>query len=815
VSVQAAWGIAAALWIGCLIGGPWWVGLPGLALLAIAAVGTRASTRLVLVAVGVALVGAGGVGGRAELADRSVLAELARTGGAAALHATVVTEPREVDTGAWAIARVAALDGVAIRERAAMRLGAVDGAALGDRLVFTATARPLSREGFDSHLRRLHAVAVLEPVGAIEVVRPAGGTWALTNALRARTREVAWARLPPERAVMLTGLLTGDVQGQSAQQRAQLAAAGLTHLVVVSGRHVGLLLVGVLGAAALLHVGARGRRGVALGALGFYVLLVRWQPSVLRAGVMATLVLGAGLLGRRAEPRHSLAMAVILLLCIDPLLAGHLGFGLSVSATAGVLVLAPHLAARLPGPRPVRLVVAACIGAQVGAAPLLLNLGEGIRYGSVPANLVAVPAAAAAQTIGLLAAGVGVVHAGFGGWIARLAGPFLGVILSAAERAAVTPRLDVATLLSPLALLLLAAVLTRRRAPALAIGALVVAVGFAGLPAVLPPRPITELTVTMLDVGQGDAVLVEVPGPGGGARLLVDGGPDDRAALDELRRLGVRRLDAVVVSHPHHDHTGGLPAVLRSLTVGLLLTGPTPLDPASAALSAGETERVAVQRGVPVHRSSAGERFTLGAAAVRILSPPADGSLGADLNEGSLVLHIATDDGSILLTGDAEILAQQRLLRASHALRADLLKVPHHGSRTSLPAFFDAVGAHTALIGVGADNPYGHPHPDILEQLSDTRILRTDVDGTVEASVSRDGSRVRRRRQRRSVDAVMGRERGRVRHRKGGQAPTVTASSATHRSASTKGRRSAATLASSSSRAPRMRPRCAEHTTSP
>jgi competence protein ComEC len=749
VTAGAAWAVATALWAGCLAGGPWWAALLGVAVVMLGAVAPNPGRRLALVMVGMALVGAGTAGGRAELADRAALFELSVDGGRAQIGATVVTEPRESAAGAWAVIRVTRLHATAIRERAVLRLAGVDEVELGDELAFTATARPLGSRGFDAHLRRLHAVAALDPVGGITVVRPADGAWALTNLVRERTRQMAWARLPPERAAVLTGLLTGDVRGQSLQRREQLAAAGLTHLVVVSGRHVGLVLVGVLGSAALLRVGARGRRVAAIVALMFYVVLVRWQPSVLRAGLMAGLVLGAGLLGRRAEPRHGLAMAVIVLLCVDPLLAGHLGFGLSVSATAGVLLLAPWLAGRLPGPRPVRLLVAASIGAQAGAAPLLLNLEGGIGYGSVPANLVAVPAAAAAQVIGLVAAAAGMVSTGLGGWTAQLASPFLGLILLVAEHAASTPRLDVATLLSPVAGALVLVVLARRRAPRLAVCALLLAVGAATLPSLLPAPPVTEFAVTMLDVGQGDAVLVEVPGPGGGARMLVDAGPDETTALARLRRLGVRHLDLVVVSHAHHDHTGGLPAVLRGIDVGMLLTGPAPPDPSLAALSAGEAERVAVQRGVPIQRVAAGQRFALGSALVRVLSPPADGSLGADLNENSVVLHVATEAGAALLTGDAEELAQERMLRTPAGLRADLLKVPHHGGNTSLEGFFDAVGAHTALIGVGQENTYGHPHPVVLEHLGRARVLRTDVDGTVGVVLDADGPRVRRRRTRR------------------------------------------------------------------
>jgi competence protein ComEC len=766
VTAGSAWALALALWVGCLRPGPWWlapVGVLGLG----AALLPADDRRRLLAAIGaLGVMGVGLAGVRVDLAQRSQLAGLAAVGGTAEVVGVLVTEVRASELGAWAVVRVTTLDGLPVRERASVRLldpgsgppggttagrppaptaGTAPGTAtapapaLGDEVTLRATARPLANEGFDAHLRRLHAVAELTPLADPVITARAGPLWRVTSWVRVRARTVAHARLDADRASVLTGVLIGDITGQDPQRRAELAAAGLTHLVVVSGRHVGLLLAGVLGGAALLGAGARRRRLAGLAALGCYVLLVRWQPSVLRAGVMATLVLGAGLLGRRADARHSLAAAVLVLLLVDPLLAGHLGFGLSVSATAGVLVGAPWLAPRIPGPRPVAVLVAASLGAQIGAAPLLLSMEQGVALASVPANLVAVPLAAVAQAIGLVAVLVGIPAPTIGGLLAQLAAPPLAGILAVAAVAADGPTLDWGLVASPVAVVLVTALVARRRAPRLALGALVGVVVLSTLPVVRAPAPVTTLTVTALDVGQGDAVLVEVPDARGGARLLVDGGGDERLALRRLRERRVRALDAVLVSHPHHDHTGGLPAVLESLPVGVLLVGPTPLDPASGALSAAQTELVARQRGIPLRRVSAGQRLQLGVASVDVLSPPADGSLAFDLNESSVVVRIGTEDGAVLLTGDAEVAAQTRLLRQPAQLRSQLLKVPHHGGATNAPGFLAAVGASDALITVGADNTYGHPNPAVLAELDGVRVHRTDEDGSVTVRVTTAG----------------------------------------------------------------------------
>lgn len=766
MSAASAWVLAGGLWVGCLVPGPWWLAPAGLALLLAGRLagggedqlaaggsgghpraagggdhpdrngGRRRRVGLLVATLAVALVGAGLTGGREALRDGGALSALAAAGGAAELRATVVTEARPMADGAWLLVRVTRVDDRATRERALLRVvDLAEAPAMGERLALVATARPLAREGFDAHLRRLHAAVAIDPSVRENVGGP-GRVLGATNRVRGRTRAAFSRHLAPDQAGLLAGLTIGDTHGRSPERAAQFAAASLTHLVVVSGRHVALMLAGVLGLAAALGVGARGRRVLGLGAVGWYAVLVRWQPSVLRAGVMAGLVLAAGLLGRGRDSRHVLAMAVLLLLLADPMLAGQLGFVLSVTATAGVLVAAPWLAERLPGPRPVCLVMAVTLGAQIGAAPALLAWLDGVPATSVPANLVAVPAAGVAQTVGLVAGMVAQVSVGAGAAVAVLATPALAVVLWAAETFSTGPVLRPEHLLSPTALLVVTGVLAgamRRRAVAAA--ALAAVLGLAVWPAVRPPIPVRAFTVTAFDVGQGDALLVEVPGDPP-ARMLYDGGPEPGAALAHLRRRGVRRLDAVVASHPHDDHVAGLPAVLSTLDVGAFLVGPVPPEAHGEHLApssrAGYTAAEAA--GVPVVAVHDGRRFSLGTATVEVLSPPADGSLGLDHNANSVVLRVSTPAGRLLLTGDAEQTAQQRLLHTPQRLRADVVQVPHHGGDTNADGFLAAAGAHTAVISVG-ENDYGHPRPAVLADLAGARVHRTDRDGTVTVEV--------------------------------------------------------------------------------
>ena len=751
VTTGAAWLAAGALWVGCLLPGVWWLAVAAIAVAGVGvAMGRSRSSpdrdarrpdhmRLAFVALALGLLGSGLAGGRAALLDSGPLAELAARGGEASMTATVVTDARPSLEGAWSLLRIATLDGQRCARRAMIRFDDVaDAPALGSSVTFTATARPPGTDGFEGYLRRLHVAAIVAPVAPVDVVRPPGALIRGTTHVRDTVRRAAGTHLPSDAAALVSGLVTGDTGGLSVEASDSMLASGLTHLVAVSGSNVALVLAGTLGLAGAAGVGVKGRRRLAVVALLWFTLLVRAEPSVLRAAAMALLVMSSQAMGRGHDARHTLAVAATLLLLVDPFLAGQLGFALSVLATAGVLVVAPLVAARVPGPRPLALLVGASVGAQLGVAPVLLVVEGGLKVGALPANLVAVPAAALASAIGIIAAIVAQVSVGVGGLIAALAGPPAAVVLWAARVFSDTVALQPRHLLSPVAAVLLAAAIARRRTPRLALASvLVVAVTAIGAPWARAPT-VDSLTLTALDVGQGDALLVEVPGSPGEppARMLVDGGPDQALAAKLLRSRGVSYLDAVVMSHPHADHTNGLPAVLSRIPTGAVFVGPRPTqeleDPAASAVAA---EGVAAQRGVTVTRVGAGQLFQLGEAVVQILSPPADGSLGREPNDNSLVLRVSTDDGAILLTGDAEVAAQQRLLRRPDLLRADIIKVPHHGGATNAEGFIDAVGATTAVITVGADNDYGHPAAEVLADLEGVRVLRTDVGGTVSVTL--------------------------------------------------------------------------------
>jgi competence protein ComEC len=234
------------------------------------------------------------------------------------------------------------------------------------------------------------------------------------------------------------------------------------------------------------------------------------------------------------------------------------------------------------------------------------------------------------------------------------------------------------------------------------------------------------LTVRFFDVGQGDAALLTTPE---GATVLVDGGPDEDQVARELAALGVKRLDVLVASHPHADHIVGLPSVLSRLPVGLLLQ---PGCDASSPLQATLDRAIADER-VEVRTPRAGDTFVLGKLRLDVLSPDRCWTgTESDANNDAIVLRATYLQSVVLIASEPEEPAQEWLLEEGVDLRAAVLKVPHHGAATSLPGFFDAVGARVAVVSVG-ENDYGHPTAFTLDALvaSGAEVWRTDRQGTI------------------------------------------------------------------------------------
>ncbi|MEX0786985.1 MAG: DNA internalization-related competence protein ComEC/Rec2 [Dehalococcoidia bacterium] len=578
--------------------------------------------------------------------------------------------------------------------------------------------------------------------------------------------------LPEPQAALAQGIFLGQRSSIPAELTDDMNATGTSHLIAISGHNVSLVAALAIASLAWI-IGRRQAALVALVAIAGYTVLTGASPTVVRAAIMGGLFVVATLAGRPGSAAAAIAFAAAVMTGWEPLVIEDISFQLSFAAIAGLVYLAPPFYAR--GVELLRgwgieageggvagfllestTVTAAAVFATL---PLFALYFDRVSIVTFAANLLLVPAfplilgsSALTAISGALWAPLGDVSAwvswaaltymievarlfaavplasvdidGFGRWHAAAAYVALGVLAvwlaqrPAIEKPETAGRITARpVVIRPMWML----------AGALAVGAAIV------WPAAFDDTG-GRLTVSVLDVGQGDAILVETPD---GRHVLVDGGADGLRLAEELGAelpFWERTLDLVALTHPQEDHMAGLVEALARYDVGRVLA--TSRENASATYLVWRDQ---IQRqGIPFEEARAGQQIDLGdGVMLRVLGPGESQLEAENVNDASLVLRLEWRDASFLLTGDIEASGEQALLRSGFDLGATVLKVPHHGSRTSSStSFLSAVRPAIAVVSVGEDNPFGHPSPAVLDRLDGTLVLRTDEHGTVRLSTN-------------------------------------------------------------------------------
>jgi competence protein ComEC len=587
--------------------------------------------------------------------------------------------------------------------------------------------------------------AVLIARGPPIVVSRPGRLHGGVEHLRAGIRE-AVAGQPPAPRALVPALVDGDDGGLAEDVAADFRTAGLTHLLAVSGTNLTLIVGFLLVVARWCGVRAHGLLVVGVLGVAGFVLLARTEPSVLRAAVMGSVALvGLGAGGRERGPR-ALGVAVLVLLLVDPWLSRSPGFALSVCATAGILAFGPPWRDALDRwlPRWAAEAIAVPLAAQLACTPLVAGISGQVSLVAVAANLVVAWAVGPATVLGLLGGLLALVWAPLGHVVAAPAGWCAAWIVAVARTSAGLPvaalawspgwiSLGVLTVLCAVLALALGAVLVRR-AVVLGCSGLLLMVLLVPLPS--PGWPPPGWVLVACDVGQGDGLVLNA---GGGSAVVVDTGPDPRLVDRCLDRLGVRAVPLVVVTHFHADHVDGLAGVLKGRRVGRIETSPV-ADPEGGARL---VRSVAARAGVPVRAVAYGETTQVGSLRWQVLGPVRAQYADSDSppNDASVVLLVEVRGVRLLLMGDEERPSQADLRRTTTGLRADVLKVAHHGSSKQDADLVGALGARLAVISVGVDNDYGHPAPSTLRLLREAgmQVRRTDLDGDVAVVVGEHG----------------------------------------------------------------------------
>jgi len=616
------------------------------------------------------------------------------------------------------------------------------------------------------------AVHGITRVVAVDELRPTSagreGLAGLLDSIRARAEAALERGMPEPQAALARGFVLGQDDLIDPETAEDFRRSGLAHLLAVSGQNVVLLVALALPVLAILGLSLRARLVWLLVLIAIYVPVAGAGASIQRAGVMGAAAVLAALASRPSSRWYGLLLAATTTLALNPRASADIGWQLSFAAVVGIALWARGIAgairARLGAgeakrpPFDWRLALAegaaVTLAATLATAPLIAHHFEAIPLASLPANLLALPAVAPVMWLGMLSAALGQIPTLPVEPLNALCGLLIAYIEQVAHWLA-TPAWSLLQIEAPgwtgvavayatlaVGAAVIAAASARRgglRAPPATVAAgrsaviatgVLAAIALSGAAAGAggderPGLREAILSVSFLDVGQGDAILIDPPRS---EPLLVDGGPPGAGLAEELEQEGVEALAAAALTHEQSDHAGGLIEILDQLPVGGLLHNGDAPDARAAALAAG----------IPSERIGEGDRLRFGELRVDVLwpseSPPASAS---DPNQRSLVLLARWRRFSLLLTGDAE--AEAAPIDPG---QIDVLKLAHHGSAdASLAALLDRSRPSLAVISVGEDNPYGHPAPDTLAELAEAEvpILRTDRDGEIEIAVRTDG----------------------------------------------------------------------------
>jgi competence protein ComEC len=678
---------------------------------------------------------------RLDALDHSVLA--ARIGEVGPAVVEITGPTRRTPFQLRAPARIRRFRGVELREAVLLELplgrAPPQGAVIESVIELRSPRGP--RDGFDERsLLRRRGVQVVARGRAWRLVGRRGGLGGVADRIHHGVAGDIAPGLAGERRAVLVGLVLGEEEGLSEPLRDDFRASGLYHLLAVSGQNVAFVAGGVLLVAWLLGISRLIAEVCAIVAIGGYVLAVGWQPSVVRAGVAGALASLAWLASRPRDRWYFLFLGAALLLAWNPYSLLEPGFQLSFAAVAAIFVAVPRLERMLEGypvPRLLAGVIAVSCACGLATAPILV-----LQFGSVPVYSIlsnALVAAVVPLCFGLALSTSVLAHllpqaalaaAWLNGWLAayiaacaRIVGGLPGAQLESKVAAAAVG----------LAVLI---VFVGIRLPAWRRPGFVVLVGLAALFVAgwqlrtsAPPPPPEGLRLTVLDVGQGDSILLQVRE----GAVLVDQGPPEAEVDDQLRRLGVRRLALLVLTHPQRDHVGGASEVIERVRVDRVLDPaiPTESPDQTAALAAAREKRV------PIVVARAGVVFRLGRLRLQLLWPDGPHMPGVDPNLRANVILASYGEVDALLTADAESPVTLPL----QPRPAEILKVAHHGSADEgLPRLLELTRPLVAVISCGRGNDYGHPAATTVAALRRADVFRTDLDGRV--VIETDGRRI-------------------------------------------------------------------------
>lgn len=553
--------------------------------------------------------------------------------------------------------------------------------------------------------------------------------------------------MPQKEASLLGSILLGSsVSPLDEEQKDDYRKAGLIHLLVVSGTQVSILIGVCLNMTGVFALPLWARIAITSFFNLMLVVVTGGGASILRAAIMGEITLIGLLFERKNECYTSLALSALALLIIDPGNLFNIGFQLSFAATWALFYLVPTLSeALLPK------LLAVSVGPILATAPLVAYYFNQITFGAVFSNLMVLPWVEFLVILGMSSVLIGFVFLpvaqilGNTVWLMLLGLDGIAQMVSSLPGACFYIRTPSSVMLLAYYLTLIIGIELLKKdkkiliTPKRSVFLFMIILAVLAWDFSFPGKE--ELRITVLDVGQGDAILIESPA---GQKILIDGGEEKAgkmAVIPYLRRAGINRLEMVILTHPHDDHVGGLNPVLEQIKVDTVMdTGAVFRSDAYARF----LELIKINN-IKYHLArEGGEIYFERDLKARVLHA---GACGENLNNSSIVIKLSYCNFSILLTGDNEIEGEEKILERAPpgSIRSTVLKVGHHGSKTSTSdRFLSAVRPRAAIISCGLRNKFGHPHKATLQKLKEqgAELFRTDKNGGVAITSNGYGYRI-------------------------------------------------------------------------
>lgn len=712
--------------------------------------------HVVVAASGLLLIGAGVGANRLNAIDADPLAAVAR--GPIELRGDIVQRPRESQTGTTIRLRADAPGGRSQTIEVRSYEPAPPGLRIGDELLARGSLREVSVRGartpeaasYARYLLRSGVRRRMQAKSIISTGHSRAGPVGAIDAIRNRADRALALGLNPEPAALLRGMVLGGDAGLPEETAEEFRVAGLSHILAVSGQNVLLIVILVQAILMALDTPRWSRIAIPAVVVLIYVLLCGAQASVVRAGAMGLAGLAAIAASRRSSRIYALLLAAVVVLFWNPRATADIGAQLSFAAVLGLMAFTRPLTDHLDRlPRWAAEAFAATASATLATAPLMAFHFGAVSIVSLAANVLGAPLIGPIVWIGSLTAAIAQFSVPMGALLNAPNSFLLGALIEVAHVSASVPGAQASTegfgipgLVAGAVVVVVLAAYVHGWIPisGVRVGQLFACGGLLLVLATFArgsPPPVARPSIVMLDVGQGDATVLLGSND---CNALIDGGPPGADLAKKLDEVGVRRLDAAVVTHAETDHFGGVLELAGSddLPITTLLDGggntPRP--------EYAELRKQLVARGTAIEPAVAGVAWRCADLSINIIGPapqPPDAAPPADPNTRAAVTVVDVGELRMLATGDAESPNVLPLALPP----ADILKVPHHGSADpGLPAILERVRPSIALVGVGASNRYGHPAPAVLKALGDGRaeVFRTDRHGAILVRPDRAGN---------------------------------------------------------------------------